>query len=302
MPMYDKTKMLLEAAARDRAFLTRRDLGATMAGAVAGTAAASLGCMAGDDELGAFGGVADIPPGVHEQQMWAGRVSGSDPVANRPLLRLNLPLLYARDWTVQMAAPSIAQPNVNNLAVPSTALSTVTLRWGHHGASEEVQMTWPSRGGSVTVHGSFLELLVSDPGGGAPPALNANYAAWLSEGSAARSNFFSFQPTRTVFAGTIAIAGNALVTVPPRAKAFYMTMVTAAGPILPLEIGLLDNIATRIQFEVEASNAAAAQPRLATILQSPIPIPPTVNIVNVRNTTGDVVTDVEVHFLLDIGS
>lgn len=136
------------------------------------------------DELGAWEGPS-IPRGLWEQQQWAGVTPAMNgnaaPPPGVPLVRIQLPRQFSRDWSVQFACP---QPRglgaFNNAGFTSTGI--ITLRWGHHGSFEEVTMTWPARGGAITVHGSFVEVLYSDTS-----AVNNAAACWVDEGRASRT-------------------------------------------------------------------------------------------------------------------
>lgn len=260
--------------------------------------------LAGDAELGAFGGVADIPARIHAAQQWSGFLVGSQPAPQgRPLIRVQLPLLYARDWTIHLATPQVPNPNGNNVALPSTALATVRLNWGHHGSIDQVELDWPARGGSITVHGAYVGLSVADPGGGAPALLNANYNAWLSEGAAARANPWQYQPVRTSRLGTINPGAVVIAPAPARARAFYIKMRSGGGPLQEFEIQYLDNAVVRQVLGMELSNSASPVPRLGTNQQNPLAFPPDCNALAIANiTAGDVYFDVCIHWLLDLGS
>lgn len=318
--LYDRKRMLAAAAAQDPNFNPRaaRRLGA-IAGAAMGLGAfaaggSQLGCLVeGDDELGAFGGVADIPKGLHDMQAWSGKlaVPGTFPtgtVQQKSLVRVDLPLQYARDWTIQLSTPSPPlPPNPLNVALPSTQSATVRIAWGHHGSNDQVELDWPARGGSLTVHGAYVEVSVTDPGvsaGGGNSALGAQYSAWLSEGSAARQGPYWFQPTRTISFGSK--AGGAppdLRATPPRARAFYLTMNTnVATSGVGFQIYFADNNVVRAIQTIAGSQAAGQSPSLGSLLTQPMVWPPSCNVIGVENISGGAIDDIRAVFLVDVGS
>jgi len=314
---FNRKKLLMAAAAADPAFSGRatRRLGAVASAAMGLSAlggGAQLGCLEGDDELGAFGGVADIPQGLHDMQAWAGKLvaPGSFPtgqIQQKSLVRVDLPLQYARDWTVQLSTPQPPTPNPLNVALPSTANATVRIAWGHHGSNDQVELDWPARGGSLTVHGSYLEVSVTDPGfvvGGGQSALGAAYSAWVSEGSAARQGPYWFQPTRTVAFGSK--AGGAppdLRAAPARARAFYLTMNTnVATSGVGFQVYFADNNVVRAIQTLAGSQAAGQSPSLGSLLTQPMAWPPGCNVIGVENISGGVIDDIRAVFLIDVGS
>ena len=296
--LYDRKRLLVEAAADERdPFRAARRLGA-IAAAMTGVAApaAQLGCLDGGDELGAYGGVADIPPGLESMQQWAG--FATQPAQQKALIRVDLPLLYARAWTIQLAAPQV--PSGAAVAVPSTNAAIVTLRWGHHGSVDEASFSWPDRGGSLTVFGSFVQVSVTDPTVAATPT--ANYNAWMTEGTAARTSQPFFQPISSkVVSASLAPAGAALATFDPRARAFYLTAVPAnflAGA--PIEMRLQDNLVTRLVVEIDPG-AGSSGHSLLDFAREPLFIPPWCNAVLFTNTSADIWDAVTIHQVLDLG-
>lgn len=294
--LYDRKRLLVDAArAEADPFKATRRLGALAAALTGAVAAPSqLGCLEGD-ELGAYGGVADIPPGLDSMQQWAG--FATQPAQQKALIRVDLPLQYARAWTIQLAAPSV--PSGAAVAVPSTNAAIVTLRWGHHGSTDSAEFSWPDRGGSLTVFGAFVQLSVTDPTGAATPT--ANYNAWMTEGSAARTSQPFFQPIASRNLGTIAPTGAALAIFDPRARAFYLTAVPAnflAGA--PIEMRLQDNLVTRLVVEIDPG-AGSSGHSLLDFAREPLFIPPWCNAVLFNNTSADIWDAVTIHQVLDLG-
>jgi len=295
--LYDKKRLLMEAArAESDPRAAARRLSA-IAGVLAGAAAApvELGCMEGD-ELGAYGGVADIPPGLESMQQWAG--FATQPAQSKALIRVDLPIVYARAWTIQLASPQV--PSGAAVAVPSTNAAVVTLRWGHHGSVDEASFSWPDRGGSLTVFGSFVQVSVTDPTAAATPT--ANYNAWMTEGAAARTSEPFFQPISSkVVSASLAPLGVALATLDPRARAFYLTAVPAnflAGG--PIEMRLQDNLVTRLVVEIDPGNSGSSHD-LLDMARIPFFIPPHVNAVLFTNTSADIWDALTIHQVLDLG-
>lgn len=300
--LYDRKRLLLESALDEPdQFRASRRLGA-LAAALTGVAAggAQLGCLEGDDEyLGAWGGAKDIPAGLRDMQQWSGSLT-NEVTATRPgknMVRIQLPEEYARDWTVQIMANT--PPNVA-VGIPSTQAAELQVRWGHHGSVETVLMDFPTRGGSFTVHGAYLEVAVFDPG---TPAgtVTANYQVWVNEGSSARNSPPPFQPVFTSHLGTLAIGAIGVATAPARARAFYITAVPGAAAATPFELRLTDNVAVRAFYEIEVLSGANA-PRMSDMLQNPWVFPPQCNLAVIENLTGAVMDAVDVHWLLDLGS
>lgn len=285
--LYDVKKLLLESAgAEPDQFAAPRRLSrvaAALAGGALAAGGAQLGCV--DDELGAFAGVADIPEGLWQQQQWSGRTQQPTPASGQPLLRLNLPRQYARDWTIQLATPQV--PSGAPLAVPSTFAATVRMRWGHHGSTDEVIMTWPETGGTLVVHGCFLELFVIDTTP-ATPAPTANYTAWLTEGAGSRGGVPQFQPSRMRLApGTLTpVSPAALFELSPRARSLYI-MARSSNPAgAALDYTLLDNLVARFSGGI-TPGAVGSVISAETYLRDPLLIPPFVNAILFTNNTGD---------------
>lgn len=139
-----------------------------------------------------------IPQGLWEQQQWAGQTPAMQSAAGtRPLVRVNLPRQFARDWTVHFSAGRAR----SGLLMPIVSTGRVTLHWGHHGQVEEAQLQWPGRGGAVTVHGSFVEVIYTDTS-------TSNNAAqcWLDEGRPSRAPM-SFRPCFTEFGYAASFGG-----------------------------------------------------------------------------------------------
>lgn len=297
--LYNVKRMLLESArAEPDQFKASRRLSALAAAALGGAAVAptQLGCLEGDDELGAFGGVADIPQGLWEMQQWAGRADAPTPTVGKPLLRVDLPRLYARDWTIQLATPLV--PPGAAVQVPSTFAATVRMRWGHHGSTDEVVFSWPERGGSMVVHGCFLELFVVDT---TPAATaTASYNAWLSEGAGARGALPTFQPMRQqLAAGTLTpVSPTQLFILSPRARSVYF-VARSSNPVgIGLDYTLLDNLVARFSGVIlpQSSNSPLGA---ESYMREPLLIPPLVNAVLFNNTTADN-WDVSIVEMLDI--
>lgn len=295
--LYDKKRLLMEAArAESDPYRASRRLGA-IAGMLAGAAAApaELGCVEGD-ELGAYGGVADIPLGLETMQQWAG--FATQPAQAKALIRVDLPIVYARAWTIQLAAPQV--PSGAAVAVPSTNAAIVTVRWGHHGSTDEASFSWPDRGGSFTVFGAFVQVSVTDPTAAATPT--ANYNAWMTEGTAARTSQPFFQPISSkVVSTSLAPAGAALATFDPRARAFYITAVPAnylAGA--PIEMRLQDNLVTRLVVEIDPGFGNGPHD-LLEMARTPFFIPPWCNAVLFTNTSADIWDALTIHQVLDLG-
>jgi hypothetical protein len=186
----------------------------------------------GGTELGSWEGP-DIPKGLWEQQQWAGVTPAmNSQIAappGKPLVRIQLPRKFSRDWTVHFANP---QPRglgaFNNAGFTSTGV--ITLRWGHHGSFDEVQLTWPARGGAVTVHGSFVEVLYSDTS-----AINNAAACWVDEGRASRTSS-GYKPCLVNFVSlSLAFGGIAVVTLAPRCRSFATSWVSPS----PADQGVL---------------------------------------------------------------
>lgn len=297
--LYDVKRLLLEAAqAEPDQFKATRRLGrvaAALAGGALAAGGAQLGCV--DEELGAFGGVADIPEGLWQQQQWSGRTSQPTPASGQPLLRLNLPRQYARDWTVQLATPQV--PSGAALAVPSTFAATVRVRWGHHGSTDEAIMTWPELGGTFVVHGCFLELFVIDTTP-ATPAPTANYTAWLTEGAGARGGVDQFQPSRQqLAAGTLTpVSPTQLFILSPRAKSLYIVARSSNPFGVALDYTLLDNLVARFSGFVQPQGANTPL-GAEQYLRYPLYIPPFVNAILFNNTTADN-WDVSIVEMLDL--
>jgi hypothetical protein len=185
------------------------------------------------DELGSWEGP-DIPKGLWEQQQWAGVTPAMEgrvaPPPGVPLVRIQLPRKFSRDWSVQFACPNPRGAGAfNNAGFTSTGI--ITLRWGHHGSMDEVLLTWPARGGAVTVHGSFVEVLYSDTS-----AVNNAAACWVDEGRASRTpqgfkpcfaQFVSTEPGEVPDPpGEIPPGGVAVVTLARRCRSFSLAFVS----------------------------------------------------------------------------
>lgn len=296
--LYDRKRMLIEAAKaeRDQFGGARRvgALAAALTGAVAG--GAELGCA--DDELGAYGGSPNIPPGLVAMQQWAGgltTITAARPGQN--MVRISLPEDYARDWTIQLGAPGV--PSGAALGVASTARAEVQLRWGHHGAQETVVLDYPTRGASITVHGAAVEVAVFDPGlAGAP---TATYQVWVNEGSAPRSSPEPFQPMRTErTAVAIPVLGLVNFIAPPRARAFYISILEP-GNAGALTLQLSDNVAVRARYNF-GFGLSANNPSGWNLIQTAWPLVPDANVLTVTNNSGDPIESLAVHWLLDLGS
>lgn len=294
--LYDKKRAIVEAAAAERDYGAAPRRLTAIAAALAGASAPTLGCLEGDDELGAFGGGRDIPQGLWEQQQWSGRATQPTAGAGTPLIRLNLPLPYARDWTIQLAAPAV--PSGAAVGVPSTFAATVRMSWGHHGSTDQVLFSWPERGASLTVHGNYLELSVLDVTPAATPT--ANYTAWLTEGASARQSPYAFQPTFTENVGTIGIGTNTgFFPFAARTRAFYVTLVPNVN-VGDVVIHLHDNLVERATIRMNLANANVNG--LFNAAREPVILPPWFNGYTIENQSADVLDSVLVHQLLDLGS
>lgn len=260
---------------------------------------------------GVYGGqlpaIVDIPPGLWAEQQWSGSLVGSRGVfERRPMIRVQLPMEYARDWTVQLSTPVIPNPNGSLVTEPSTNNSTVFLAWGHHGAREEVQLTWPSRGASVTVYGSYLEVSLTDPGITPLPLpfLGANYFAWVSEGAAARTSPYQWQPVRILqLGGLLGMGASADFIAPPRTRAVYFTLANAAlNSGLMLSLRFMDHGVVRSFFGVAGNAISGTDPNIGQMQQVPFVWPAHASLVRVTNETGAALSELTAHFLIDVGS
>lgn len=320
MSLFDKRRLLMDSAAAEQdPFAGERGRLERLAAQAQGDVARRIEVP---DELGAFGGVADIPGPLYAQQQWSGNQFAVGGLPNVPLnrgnlIRINLPLKYARDWTIQLAAPSV--PSGAPVAFPSTITTAaglfgapanivpgVQLTWGHHGATETVIMDWPQLGGSITVHGSFVEVSISDPGDAANGRL-ANYVAWCSEGSAARAGLPAFQPVRTHQVGTLGpTASSGILPLVPRTRAWSLfgRQVTTTPIFLPLEVDFFDNAAAiRGQYVITDDSSGAFQTFFEAAQPRPIPIHSNAfQLVNRDNNVGHDWVDLSMTMWLDVGS
>lgn len=300
--LYDRKRMLIEAAKaeRDQFGGARRvgALAAALTGAVAG--GAELGCA--DDELGAYGGSPNIPPGLVAMQQWAGGLIEVTPTRpGRNMVRINLPEDYARDWTIQLGAAGV--PSGAAVGVASTQAAEVQLRWGHHGAQETVVMDYPTRGGSFTVHGAYVEVAVFDPG--TPPGTpTATYQVWVNEGASARSSPEAFQPVRSERFGTLAGVGAATFIAPPRARAFYLTFrpAPALAAAVSMFVAMTDNGAVLAEYRMTYGFPSPNLPIASDMVSAPWVLPPDCNVVAVAHVNPDPIDALTIHWLLDLGS
>lgn len=312
--MFNRKRILMQTAANelDPFARERQRLEAHAAGALDVDAPSP-------DELGAFGGVADIPGRLYVQQQWAGQAFGREPISNSNLVRINLPIQFARDWTIQLAAPSV--PSGAPVAFASTFATgdgtfvpagtqpgSVKVTWGHHGATETVIMDWPQMGGSLTVHGAFVEVSVSDPGDPGNGRL-ANYAAWCSEGSAARAGLPPFQPVRTFLqVGLGPAAASGLIPLAPRCRAWSLTATTPEAfeaAMAPLRVNFLDNGAAQRGRYYVYTDLIANRLNILSEMAQPRPIPIHANVVQLTNTDinfGHTWDDIAFIQWLDVGS
>jgi hypothetical protein len=201
------------------------------------------GNLAALDELGAYEGP-DIPRGLWEMQQWAGQTPAlrniAGPAVNVPLVRINLPHKYTRDFTIHFACPAPRGPGAfDNAGFTST--SRVTLRWGHNGAFEEVDLTWPARGGSVTVHASTLEVLYNDTS-----AVNNAAVCWVDSGRASRTAE-GYKPCLVTLIGTMEYGGASgiqVVSLARRTRSYALAWAYQLG---------VTGIAQAIQQEANAN-------------------------------------------------
>lgn len=177
-----------------------------------------------ETELGAWEGP-DIPRGLWEMQQWSGSTpallnSPVPPVAGVPLVRINLPSKYTRDFTIQFACPNPRGAGAfNNAGFTSTG--RILLRWGHNGAMEEAEMTWPARGGAVTVHASTIEVLYRDTS-----AVNNAAVCWVDEGRASRTSS-GYKPCLVELVGNMVYEGfPQVVTLAKRCRSFAVAFLS----------------------------------------------------------------------------
>lgn len=201
-----------------------------------------------ETELGAWEGP-DIPRGLWEMQQWSGSTpallnSTVAPVAGVPLIRINLPSKYTRDFTIQFACPNPRGAGAfNNAGFTSTGV--ILLRWGHNGAMEEAEMTWPARGGAVTVHASTIEVLYRDTS-----AVNNAAVCWVDEGRASRTPQ-GFKPCLVTNIGTMVYGGPSglqVITLAKRCRAYALAWAAVLG---------VDGIAQVVQQEANANPLAS---------------------------------------------
>lgn len=187
----------------------------------------------GAESLGSWEGP-DIPQGLWEQQQWAGVTAAMEGTTvtppGKPLVRIQLPRKFSRDWTIQFSNPNPRGLGAfNNAGFTSTGV--VTLRWGHHGSFDECQLTWPARGGAITVHGSFVEVLHTDTS-----ATNNAAACWVDEGRGSRTSH-GYKPCLVTFTpstggetpdppGELAPGAVVVMTLAPRCRSVAVAFVS----------------------------------------------------------------------------